>query len=512
MSFVLEPAAEVAPARQSRAWLEARCAELDEILAGESAPADETELRLERARLLTDLGRAMAARADHLRVLELAPEHRGNLFDLGRLLIATGQRRAAQIVYEKAVEHDPNDLACLVNLGSVLLQGDDPAGARMRYEAALRIDPDFPQAHGGMYYALTRLGEFAAAAEHRQKAFGGNHIFQSPYRGDGTGVPVLLLVSSTGGNTPIEKLLDEEVFQTFVVVADFLEPETRLPEHRLIVNGIGDADVSAEALLAADRFQAAAGPMVNAPAAVLATRRSANAARLAEVEGLVTAATATFAYEQLAGAGGAEALAERGFRFPLLLRAPGYHMGQHFIRLESAHELMAEVHKLPGAGRPGAELLAIEYLDARGADGCARKYRVMMVDGELYPLHLAISDRWKIHYFSADMADRPEHRAEERLFLENMGAVLGAKAMAALREVQTILALDYGGIDFGMNARGEVLLFEANATMVVEQPADDPKWEYRRAAVDRIHQAVRRMLLRRCGLSPEQVDCSCICP
>jgi hypothetical protein len=126
----------------------------------------------------------------------------------------------------------------------------------------------------------------------------------------------------------------------------------------------------------------------------------------------------------------------------------------------------------------------------------------MMVDGELYPLHLAISDRWKIHYFSADMADRPEHRAEERLFLENMGAVLGAKAMAALREVQTILALDYGGIDFGMNARGEVLLFEANATMVVEQPADDPKWEYRRAAVDRIHQAVRRMLLRRCGVFP----------
>jgi hypothetical protein len=30
---------------------------------------------------------------------------------------------------------------------------------------------------------------------------------------------------------------------------------------------------------------------------------------------------------------------------------------------------------------PGDELLVIQYLDARGADGKSRKYRVMMVDG-----------------------------------------------------------------------------------------------------------------------------------
>jgi hypothetical protein len=28
----------------------------------------------------------------------------------------------------------------------------------------------------------------------------------------------------------------------------------------------------------------------------------------------------------------------------------------------------------------------------------------MIVDGKLYPLHSAISERWKVHYFSADMA------------------------------------------------------------------------------------------------------------
>ena len=36
--------------------------------------------------------------------------------------------------------------------------------------------------------------------------------------------------------------------------------------------------------------------------------------------------------------------------------------------------------------------------------------------------------------------------------------------------VQAVLGLDYAGIDFGLNPNGEILLFEANATMVVKHP------------------------------------------
>jgi hypothetical protein len=93
------------------------------------------------------------------------------------------------------------------------------------------------------------------------------------------------------------------------------------------------------------------------------------------------------------------------------------------------------------------------------------------------------------------MVDRAGHRAEEAEFLTNMPGVLGSKAMAALQLVQASLGLDYGGIDFGLNRQGEVLLFEANATMVVEQPNADQRWDYRRAAVERIHDAVRKLFL-----------------
>jgi hypothetical protein len=259
----------------------------------------------------------------------------------------------------------------------------------------------------------------------------------------------------------------------------------QLPPHRLVINGIGDCDAAAPALLAAEALLAfTTGPVLNHPRAVGATGRCENASRWQKLPGVITPVTVTFPYALLAGADGASALAARDFTFPLLLRTPGFHGVQHFVRVESAGVLTERLAELRGFGGATAEVIAIEYLDARGADDWVRKYRVLMVGGKLYPLHLAISKQWKIHYFSADMRDRAEHRAEEAKFLSDMPEVLGARAMAALERLSAAIGLDYGGIDFGLNQDGEILLFEANATMVVEQQNEDPCWDYRRAAVD----------------------------
>jgi hypothetical protein len=199
-----------------------------------------------------------------------------------------------------------------------------------------------------------------------------------------------------------------------------------------------------------------------------------------------------FARHELATVAGPSVLAARGFRFPLLLRRPGFHTGRHFLRVDAPAALGAAVASLPGE-----KLAAIECLDARGGDGMARKYRAMVVDGALYPLHLAIAADWKVHYFTAAMANHPEHRAEEASFLADMPGVIGARAMRALEGVRDTLGLDYGGIDFGLDAAGNVLLFEANATMVVNPPELDPRWDYRRAPVERVLAAVRAMLAGR---------------
>ena len=185
---------------------------------------------------------------------------------------------------------------------------------------------------------------------------------------------------------------------------------------------------------------------------------------------------------------------KNNFDFPLRLRAPGFHTGQHFVRVERAADLAGAIANLPGE-----QLLAIEPLDARGADGRFRKYRVMFIGGALFPLHLAVSADWKVHYFSAAMAGAADARAEEARFLTDMPGVLGPKAIAALAQVAERLGLDYGGIDFGLSPTGQVLLFEANAGMVIQPPGPEPIWDYRRAPIARALGAVKALLLARAG-------------
>jgi hypothetical protein len=100
-----------------------------------------------------------------------------------------------------------------------------------------------------------------------------------------------------------------------------------------------------------------------------------------------------------------------------------------------------------------------------------------------------------IHYFSAEMAHSAAHRAEDAAFLEDMAGVLGPRAMRALERIRDALGLDYAGADFSLGREGEILLFEANATMAVPLPDQGEQWDYRRGPVRRIHAAVREMIL-----------------
>jgi hypothetical protein len=121
----------------------------------------------------------------------------------------------------------------------------------------------------------------------------------------------------------------------------------------------------------------------------------------------------------------------------------------------------------------------------------------MTIGGRLYPLHLAIGQDWKVHYYSAGMGEHSTYRDEERLFLHDMHGTLGPLAVAALEAIASTLGLDYGGIDFTLDADGRVVVFEANATMVILPPDSDPRWDYRRPAIGRAVEAARALLLGR---------------
>jgi hypothetical protein len=115
----------------------------------------------------------------------------------------------------------------------------------------------------------------------------------------------------------------------------------------------------------------------------------------------------------------------------------------------------------------------------------------------MYPLHLAISRDWKVHYFTADMAASASFRAEEQRFLDDMPRVLGPPAMNALARINAVLGLDYAGIDFALTGDGSVLVFEANATMAINPPDPGSLWDYRRPAAGAALRAARALVTGR---------------
>ena len=390
-------------------------AALREVEARLARDPERVDLHFNHACLLAETGDTEGAKQAYLDVLSRVPAHVEALNNLGKLLYATGYRTAARSAYTEAIARHPEHPLAHVNLGNIFLEAGDLALAREHYQAALALDSKFAEAHQGLGNLLAELGQEEAAARHQRMGFRDRRVMELPYRGEAEPVQVLLLVSGRRGDVAIRHFLDDKVFRTFVVLPNAYDPEVPLPQHDMVFNAIGDADLCRLALdRAAKLIKHTRAPVINPPAAVLRTARAANSRRLAEI---------------------------------------------------------------PGVAAP------LSSTGARGADGKNRKYRVMTIGGRLYPLQLR-----------ADLTE-DQHRAEEAKFLRDMPAVLGPGPMAALADIQEALGLDYAGIDFGLSPSGEVLLFEANATITIAPPGVDRRWDDRRAAIQRVEDAVRKMLM-----------------
>ncbi len=377
---------------------------------------------------------------------------------------------AFALALESAMRFPHSSLA-LTNVGYFYISRGEPSLALETYEAALRANSENAEARRGLAVAKTQCG---LAAQ-------GDSTTVVPYRGAGAAVRVLVTITLGSGNIVTDRLFDDRTFEVTKLAVELHAADAELPDHDVVFNAIGDADSSRDALAKARLLLGRSHKRIlNPPDYVAITGRVAQSMRLRGLEDVVMPKIVALSRE------GARTVAT-----PVLLRAPGFHAGEHFLRVDTPGDLDTAIAQLPGD-----ELLAIELLNTRERDGTYAKYRVMLVDGVLYPLHLAISPDWKVHYFSAQMATDAAYRDREAEFLTDAKRALGSRTWGALERVAQTLFLKYAGIDFTVDVHGRVVVFETNATMAVRYPPDEAMWAYRRPAVDAVLGAVRAMLLR----------------
>ena len=446
---------------------------------------------------LDRLGRADEALAAADRAVAVAPDFALAHDNRGVLLLRRGRFDDAVDAGLAALAHLPPDQPEVrAGIAQNLAQAAVRAGRVAEAEAALHNEIAAGRDVLPMLAELSSLLEMAGRSEDAlaaRNAFARLAGVRWSGRADGGEAKVLVLAGAHGGLAPLRYLLDPEVFATMgftFLSAD--QPDAPLGE--VGIDALREADVVFSALADVDhdegQFDTAAEvcarigrPVLNPPLAIERTGRHRAVEVFGDIPHMVVPEVRYIDRESL------KALPVPA---PVLVRRAGSHGGENLVRLQGEADKAAFL-----ATATDGPLLISPFHHFQSPDGHWRKYRLIFVDREVYPYHLAIGDDWLVHYWRASMERSEWKKAEEERFLEDWRGVFGPRAARAVEEAARRLDLDCAGMDCALTEDGQVLLFEANACVLVHLDEDPVAFPYKHRHVPKIREAFTRMVRER---------------
>jgi hypothetical protein len=267
--------------------------------------------------------------------------------------------------------------------------------------------------------------------------------------------------------------------------------QRRRPElhpYRCILNLITDPDQNPKTLENLRKLlRGFSGRVINPPEAVMRSTRDQVAKLLDGTPGLIAPKTIRVRNARPDLVVGA--IDRAGMRFPLIVRLAGTHTGLIVGLFDGMDDLRASITQT-------GEHIITEFVDFRSDDGLYRKYRAFFIGEEILFRHMLVSDAWSVH--ASDrmrfMAERPDLLAEEQAMFETAGSPFPDGVLDTLEAIRDRMPLDYFGMDFGVLPDGQVVLFEANATMNFFPFLPDPRFAYVRSCLKPAALAFHRML------------------
>lgn len=445
---------------------------------------------------LRRLGHRERALAAFDRAVAIDPAYATAHCNRALLLIDFNRRAEAAEAFRHVLTLDPGKSpSAWHSRGLACGNLDDFAGAEAAYRQALALDPNYLEAWLQLADTLERAHRPADAERVRAQWARRQGVVVKPCLGGNPQARILLVGAAGLCNVPTYYLIDSRLFD--LVIVHLLPPgeegaaeaarTDRLPPFDIAFNVVGDADRGTPFIdQAAALCRGLACPVLNPPERIAPTRRDRLPQLLADIPGLVVPRMQRLDHAALV----ALAAAGDAFAQPMLVRPAGSHGGVDLARIDDRAALDDYLERVPVA-----EYYVSDFWDYCSADGHFRKYRLVFVDRAVFPYHLAIARDWLVHYWRADM--QPWMKDEEAAFLAGYESVFTGDAGAAVRAVAQRLDLDYAGIDCTILRDGRVLLFEANATMLVNIADAGEDFPYKLAYVPRIREAMTRLVLAR---------------
>jgi tetratricopeptide (TPR) repeat protein len=382
---------------------------------------------------------------------------------------------------EEAIALDPALARAHAAVANVLSRQEHLLQAIRAYRRALDIDPQQPAAALALSELLFNLQEIQTSQSYREFALSQRQIYPAgPHSANAPhSVLVLNAPAPWAQNTPLEFMIDPQRIALHRLYLSGTLVREALPAYDVIFCAIGQAEHLQAPVERAQAFIVSQNKrVVNRPDTLWKTARPNLADALAGVQECAVPRTRRITREELA----------RNTQFPLLARPIDTHAGRGLERLDAASALQRYLDS-----HRDDRFDVTPFVEYRSADGYYRKYRVILVDGNPYPYHLAISPEWMVHYLKTPTASIEWMRAEEERFLAAPDSVF-VHWQRTFEEIAQAIGLDYFGVDCTLMPDGTVFVFEADAALLVH--CREPAVSYKHRYVPQIFRAVEALLTK----------------
>ncbi len=180
--------------------------------------------------------------------------------------------------------------------------------------------------------------------------------------------------------------------------------------------------------------------------------------------------------------------------YPYVIRPVGTHAGVGLAKLNSEEELNAYLKE-----RTEQAFFISEFINyATLSDGAFRKYRLVFIDGKVFPCHMAISNQWDVWYSNSDMQDSDEKRREEAVFMDRFTQDFAKRHHTAFDALAQGIDLEYFGIDCAEDQDGNLVVFEADNALIVHDMDSNDIFPYKQKHMRRVFGAFESMLVAKC--------------
>jgi hypothetical protein len=305
-------------------------------------------------------------------------------------------------------------------------------------------------------------------------------------------------------NTPLEFLLEGSsvALESFYLAAQDPLP-SQLPDHDVAFVAVAESEENRPIL---ERLATSAGdwprPLINDPGMVARLTRDGFAKLMQGAPGVVVPPVRRIDRNDLemSDESAAPGAAVAGFDYPIIARPVGSHAGEGLKKIDSASDL----ERYPNEVECDHYYIA-PFVDYRNADGLFRKYRIVLIEGAPFAVHMAISRHWMIHYLNAEMTNNEANRRQEAAFMEAFATDFALRHAEAFRAVRQRTGLDYVLLDCAETATGDLLIFEAGTAMIVHSLDPVDIFPYKPRNMEKIFAAFESMLRRKADAAAARI-------